>query len=311
MRRLRVADRATWPRTSVAITCQRCRPSVIGRRRRQRGRLRRAGRLAVEQHLVGRCCPRGRAPSDQASVRQARAAPVRGRRPGRRARAAVVDGDRRAGGRSSDALHEGDRRVAGAVASRRRGRPRGVGRAERRVGQPAVAAERRRRRQREVVLEQPRADLGGRAEASAPRARRRRRRSSRANAASGLPGTPPARAEPTRRASRASSRIDRGERRAAGRLDDGDARAAPVDADARARRRCRSRALPSIAAGSSKAEPRRRRATARTVVPPGAVVDRLAEHDPGVARVVLDRRCRACRPSRRAPVEGRRASRRR
>ncbi len=241
MRRLRVADRATCPRTSVTITCQRCRPSTTGRRRRQAGGLRRA-EPAGRRAAPGRsCCPRGPAPSAQASAGQARAPPVRRRRSDRGARPAVVDGDRELPARLLGPLHVGDRRVAGRGRWRRRSPRCGSTGPAAGSDSVTVARERRRDRQRRVVLEQSRVDLG--------------RRSGRRSGEPGgdAVGVLAERRVGLRRARRRTApstdrRRDRvvadhgGERRAAGRLDDGDAGAVARSRRRAARRRCRSRA---------------------------------------------------------------------
>ena len=267
MRRLRVADRATCPRTSVTITCQRCRPSPTGAGAVSRVVCVVPAGLPVEQHLVGHAVPevQRRGPGERG---QARAPPVRRRRPGRRARArgrrrrprvacprppdpcmyAIAESPTRSvetarpprgmasAGRAagSDSLlsppNGGATGSAGSSSSSRAWTS--AGRSEARSGEPGgdavgVLGERR------VGLPE---HAAGRAEAD--RRRRRRRCGSRRPA--------PSRRAPRRRR---CPRRRRSRRRAA-------------------RRRSPLAGAPSIAAGSSKAEPRRRRATARTVVPP-------------------------------------------
>ncbi len=241
--------------------------------------------------------------------RQAGAPPVRGRRPGRRARAAVVHGDRDPPADVLGALQVGDRRVADAVGGDGEAPDGGVGGAQQRIRQPCVG---RRTAARPAAPGRPRAAARGprRApRATARRARRRRRRRSRRT---------PRRAAPARRRSARARPAPSGRRRGSRRR--ASSRRAPR------RRRCPAPSpftptrgaataplagAPSIAAGIVEGRAAQAPRDGADGGPAGAVVDRLAEDDPGVGGVVLRRRCRASRPTARRDRRASRASRRR
>ena len=169
MRRLRVAPRATWPRRSVAITCQRWMPSRTGAGGVKRVVAGRAERLAVEQHRVGDAAPDVERPGP-GELRQRRAPPARRRRADRVARARGRRRRARGAGPSAPSWTKTIGRVAGARRRRRRARG-GVDRTERRVRQ-----QRRRARRAAAARARCRPPAGARA----PRRRRSPRPASQA-----------------------------------------------------------------------------------------------------------------------------------